>query len=132
MNTPTVYHVVSVKKDLAVTAPKIGQSTTGCVLEKQSDGDNQRWVVEYSDDANKVAVKSVANNEYLRVDPETYSITTGDKYIWRVWDGDDPLIYRSGQLQALSMHDKAMFLEDGGSGSYLSLYRNIVRSPCTC
>lgn len=128
MGSPTIYHFVSVKRKLAVTAQKSGQS---CVLEKQGDGDNQKWMVEYNDDANRVAIKSVANNEYLRVDPKTNAITTGERYTWRVWDGDDPTIYRSGQLQALSIQDKKMFLEDGPASSPLSLHQNLVRFPRT-
>lgn len=127
MSGSTVYHLISAKRSLAVTAQKNGQSTS-CVLEKQGDGDNQKWVVEYSNDADRVALKCVANNEYLRIDPKTGSIITGEKYIWRAWDGDDPTIYRSGQLQALSITDEKMFLEDGKSSTHLSLYKNLVRS----
>lgn len=128
MSSSTTYHFVSVKRNLAVTAQKSGQS---CALEKQGDGDNQKWMVEYNDDANRVAIKSVANNEYLRVDPKTNAITTGERYIWRAWDGDDPTIYRSGQLQAFSIQDRKMFLEDGPPGSHLSLHQNLVRLPST-
>ena len=128
MSSSTVYHLVSVKRNLAVTAQKIGQSTS-CVLEKQGDGANQKWVVEYSDNWNTVAIKSVANNEYLRIDPKTNSITTGERYMWKTWDGDDPTSYRSGVLQALSIQDKYMYLEYGQSGNHLSLYENLVRSP---
>ena len=124
----TTYHLVSVKTDLAVTAQKSAQSTS-CVLEKQGDGDNQKWVVEYSDEASKVAIKSVANNEYLRIDPRTNAITTGERYMWMAWNGDDPISYRSGVLQALSIQDKYMYLEHGQSSTHLSLYENLVRSP---
>lgn len=72
MSSSTVYHLVSVKRNLAVTAQESGQS---CVLEKQGDGDSKKWMVEYNDDANIVAIESVANNRYLRVDPKTSLIT---------------------------------------------------------
>ena len=122
--------MVSVKRNLAVTAQKSGQSTS-CVLEKQGDGDNQKWVVEYSDEASKVVIKSAANNEYLRIDAKTNAITTGERYMWKAWDGDDPISYRSGVLQALSIQDKFMYLEYGQSGNHLSLYENVVRSSRT-
>jgi hypothetical protein len=127
MSSSTVFHLSSAKGDLAVTVQKSGQSTT-CVLEKQGDGDNQRWVVEYSDDVNMVAIKSVASGEYLRVDPKTESITTGEKYTWGVYNG---LIYRSCCLHASSMSGRVMYLEYGNSGNRLSLYYNLVRVPGT-
>jgi hypothetical protein len=55
-----------------MTAQKSGQS---CVLGKQGDGDDRKWMVEHNDDANRIAIKSVANNGCLRVDPKTSSIT---------------------------------------------------------
>ena len=112
--------MVSVKRNLAVTAQKSGQSTS-CVLEKQGDGDNQKWVVEYSDEASKVVIKSAANNEYLRIDAKTNAITTGERYMWKAWDGDDPISHRSGVLQALSIQDKFMYLEYGQSGTHLAV-----------
>lgn len=129
--SPEVYRLIGLDRDLAVTIQRNGQRTS-CVLAKEGDrGDEQKWSVEYCDRANKIAIKSVANGEYLGTTfddaTKTHVVgTTPEKYWWWIQDFLEPRAYRACRLQSFPLG--ADYLNTYSKGDSITMWEWKVRS----
>lgn len=63
---------------------------SGAVIELTGvKDDEQKWIPEFGEEPDTVALKNVANNQYLTASGENYKpVNTGEKTWWKMWYSD--------------------------------------------
>jgi hypothetical protein len=100
---------------------------TGFKGKDQIKGDEQKWIPEFGEEPDTVALKSVANGKYLNVRKENSgadAADTGEKLWWKM-SRDGVNIPDSFRLSAIASHDPkktALQCTNGSSDSKVSVY----------
>lgn len=114
-----------------VLAHQENSRPSGVVVENKGDrGDEQKWIVEYGDEPNTVALKCAANDKYLHCfEGKSWGkVGTGDKQWWKISNDDvsAPGACRIGPVDFPDVylnHHSGNTVRRGASGAKVHMYK---------
>lgn len=85
MSSSKPVYIVSYSKGNVVTLRENNNPSTVVLEAAGAKGDEQKWILEFGEEPDMVALKCVANNKYLRV-PEGFAppVQMGEKMWWKM------------------------------------------------
>lgn len=130
MSDSKAFYISSVSNG-HVLAHKADSRPSGVVAENKGDrGQEQKWTIEYGDEANTIALKNEASGTYLHCyEPKSFGkVGTGEKQWWRISDDD---VSPPGACRLCPVDNPDVFLNHhsgnnvrrGATGAKVHMYR---------